>query len=404
MDINTMPNPDGVFDYIDNAATNGGTINSQNGRIFFPSIEPFGDNLREVILDRVSDPNLAESLIQTLVFDPLYDSTKTAAQQIPTLNRYHIKGTFQSQSSSEIALNALNVPEGSVTVTAGGVRLVENRDYTVDYNLGRVRIINDGLLESGQTIRVSLESNSLFNIQTKTLLGTRFDYIASDDFTFGATFLNMRERPLTQKVNIGDEPVNNTILGTDFTWQTESRFLTELVDKLPFYETTATSTLDISAEGAYLIPGHSRAIGEEGDAYIDDFEGSQSTIDIRSVSRWFLASTPKHQNDLFPEAAFEDTLLYGYNRAAMSWYTIDPIFYSGNGLQDGQVSDEVRQDHNMRQILEQEIFPNRDYQPGTPRNIPTFDLSFCLLKEALIIMKQLMEPRDILRVLVKTET
>ncbi len=376
MDINTMPNPDGVFDYIDNAATNGGTINSQNGRIFFPSIEPFGDNLREVILDRVSDPNLAESLIQTLVFDPLYDSTKTAAQQIPTLNRYHIKGTFQSQSSSEIALNALNVPEGSVTVTAGGVRLVENRDYTVDYNLGRVRIINDGLLESGQTIRVSLESNSLFNIQTKTLLGTRFDYIASDDFTFGATFLNMRERPLTQKVNIGDEPVNNTILGTDFTWQTESRFLTELVDKLPFYETTATSTLDISAEGAYLIPGHSRAIGEEGNAYIDDFEGSQSTIDIRSVSRWFLASTPKHQNDLFPEAAFEDTLLYGYNRAAMSWYTIDPIFYSGNGLQDGQVSDEVRQDHNMRQILEQEIFPNRDYQPGTPRNIPTFDLSF----------------------------
>ena len=376
MDINTMPNPDGVFDYIDNAATEGGTINSQNGRIFFPSIEPFGDNLRKVILDRVSDPNLAESLIQTLVFDPLYDSTKTAAQQIPALNRYHIKGQFQSQSSSEIALNALNVPEGSVTVTAGGVRLVENRDYTVDYNLGRVRIINDGLLESGQTIRVSLESNSLFNIQTKTLLGTRFDYIASDDFTIGATFLNMRERPLTQKVNIGDEPVNNTILGADFTWQTDSRFLTELVDKLPFYKTTATSTLDISAEGAYLIPGHSRAIGEEGNAYIDDFEGSQSTIDIRSVSRWFLASTPKLQNDLFPESAIEDTLLYGYNRAAMSWYTIDPAFYSGSGLQDGQVSDEVRQNHNMRQILEQEIFPNRDYQPGTPRNIPTFDLSF----------------------------
>ncbi|PCJ81764.1 MAG: hypothetical protein COA49_04475 [Bacteroidetes bacterium] len=376
MDINTMPNPDGVFDYIDNAATEGGTINSQNGRIFFPSVEPFGDNLRKMINDRVSDPNLAASLIQTLVFDPLYDSTKTAAQQIPSLNRYHIKGRFQSQSSSEIALNALNVPEGSVTVTAGGVRLVENRDYTVDYNLGRVRIINDGLLESGQTIRVSLESNSLFNIQTKTLIGTRFDYVASDDFTIGATFLNMKERPLTQKVNIGDEPVNNTILGTDFTWQTESRFLTNLVDKLPFYETSATSTLDISAEGAYLIPGHSRAIGEEGNAYIDDFEGSQSTIDIRSVSRWFLASTPKLQNDLFPESAIEDSLLYGYNRAALAWYTIDPSFYSGNGLEDGQVSDEVRQDHRMRQILEQEIFPNRDYQPGTPRNIPTFDLSF----------------------------
>lgn len=376
MDINTMPNPDGVFDYVDNAATEGGTINSQNGRIFFPSVEPFGDNLREEIEARVSDPNLAQSLITTLVFDPLYDSTKTAAQQIPSLNRYHIRGQFQSQSSSEIALNALNVPEGSVTVTAGGVRLVENRDYTVDYNLGKVRIINDGLLESGQTIRVSLESNSMFNIQTKTLLGTRFDYVASDDFTIGATFLNMRERPLTQKVDIGDEPVNNTILGTDFSWQTESRFLTNMVDKLPFYETSQISNIDISAEGAYLIPGHSRAIGDEGNAYIDDFEGSQSTIDIRSMSRWFLASPPKHQEGIFPESSVENSPIYNYNRAALAWYTIDPQFYTGAGLQDGQVSDEVRHDHRMRQILEQEIFPNRDYQPGTPRNIPTFDITF----------------------------
>lgn len=376
MDINTMPNQDGVFDYVDNAATQGGTINSQNGRIFFPSVEPFGDNLRNEINERVSDPNLANALIQTLVFDPLYDSTKTAAQQIPELNRYHIKGQFQSQSSSEIALNALNVPEGSVTVTAGGVRLIENQDYTVDYNLGRVRIINDGLLESGQTIRVSLESNSMFNIQTKTLLGTRFDYVASDNFTIGATFLNMRERPLTQKVDIGDEPVNNTILGTDFSWQTNSRFLTKMVDMLPFYQTSATSTIDISAEGAYLIPGHSRAIGAEGNAYIDDFEGSQSTIDIRSVSRWFLASTPKLQPGLFPEGGIESSPVYNYNRAALSWYTIDPQFYTGSGLQDGQVTNEVRHDHRMRQILEQEIFPNRDYQPGTPRNIPTFDLTY----------------------------
>ena len=375
LDINTMPNPDGVFDYVDNAATQGGTINSQNGRIFFPSVEPFGDNLRQEILNRVEDPNLADALIQTLVFDPLYDSTKTAAQQIPSLNRYYIKGQFQSQSSSEISLNALNVPEGSVTVTAGGVRLVENQDYTVDYNLGRVRIINDGLLESGQTIRVSLESNSMFNIQTKTLLGTRFDYVASDDFTIGATILNMRERPLTQKVDIGDEPVNNTILGTDFTWQTESRLLTKMVDKLPFYQTSATSTIDISGEGAYLIPGHSRAIGSAGNAYIDDFEGSQSTIDVRSVSRWFLASTPKDET-LFTEGLIESSPLYNYNRASLAWYTIDPVFYSGSGLQDGQVSSDVKHDHRMRQILEQEIFPNRDYQPGTPRNIPTFDLTY----------------------------
>lgn len=376
LDINGMPQQDGVFDYVDNAGTTGGTISSQTGRIFFPSTEPFGSNLRQEITTRVTDPDRAAALIQSLVFQPLYDSTKTAAQQIPSLNRFRIKGQFQSQSSSEISLNAMNVPEGSVTVTAGGVKLVENQDYTVDYNLGRVRILNDGLLESGRTIQVSLESNSLFNIQMKTMMGTRFEYVLSDKARFGTTLLNLRERPLTQKVNIGNEPVKNTIVGADFQWQRDSPFLTELVDRLPFYTTTAKSSFDVSAEGAYLIPGHSRAVGEEGNAYVDDFEGSQSAIDIRNVARWFLASTPKLQPSLFPEGVLEDSLAYNYNRAALSWYTIDPQFFRGGGLPDGQVSADAKSDHRVREVLEGEVFPNRQLPTGTPPNIPTLDLTF----------------------------
>ena len=376
LDINGMTQPDGVFDFVDNAATMGGTIHSQNGRIFFPSAEPFGSNLAEEIQERVEDPDLAANLIESIVFQPLYDSTKTAAQQIPSLNRFSIKGEFQSQTSSEIALQAMNIPEGSVTVTAGGVRLIENQDYTVDYQLGRVRIINDGLLESGRNIKVSLESNSLFSIQTKTMMGTRFDYAIGDRFNMGATLLNLRERPLTQKVNIGNEPVNNSIVGADFSYQSNSQFLTDLVDALPFYETSAASSIDIAAEAAYLIPGHSRAIGQDGNAYIDDFEGSQSAIDIRSVNRWFLASTPKLQPNLFPEGNLEDSLIYNYNRAALSWYTVDPQFFRGSGLQDGQVSAEIKSDHRTREVLEGEVFPNRELPTGTPPNIPTLDLTF----------------------------
>ena len=375
LDINGMSQPDGVFDFVDNAATTGGTIHSQNGRIFFPSVEPFGSNLRREIEDRVDDADLAANLIESIVFQPLYDSTKTAAQQIPSLNRFRIKGEFQSQTSSEIALQAMNIPEGSVTVTAGGVRLIENQDYTVDYQLGRVRIINDGLLESGRNIKVSLESNSLFSIQTKTMMGTRFDYAVGDRFNLGATFLNLRERPLTQKVNIGNEPVNNSIFGADFSYQDDAPFLTELIDALPFYETSSGSNIDISAEAAYLIPGHSRAIGQDGNAYIDDFEGSQSAIDIRSVNRWFLASTPKLQPALFPEGSAEDSLLYNYNRAALSWYTVDPQFFRGSGLQDGQVSAEIKSDHRTREVLEGEVFPNRELPTGTPPNIPTLDFT-----------------------------
>lgn len=376
LDVNNFPNKDGFFDFIDNAATQGGTIQAQTGRVFFPVVEPFGEHLKSVIESQVSDPNLAQSLINTIVFQPLYDSTKTAAQQIPALNRFKLRGQYQSSSSSDISLNALNVPQGSVTVTAGGVKLVENQDYTVDYNLGRVKILNQGLLDSGQPINISLESNSLFNIQMRTMLGSRFDYEVSDNLNLGATILNLRERPLTQKVNIGDEPVNNTLLGIDMAYQKESPFITRMVDKIPFIDTKATSNIDLSAEAAYMIPGHAKAIGKTGNSYLDDFEGSQSVIDIRNISQWFLASTPKLQPDLFPEGNLEDSLVYNYNRAKLSWYNIDPQFFQGNGLTDGQVPVDLRSDHRMREVLEGEVFPNRELAAGTPPLIPTLDLTF----------------------------
>ncbi|HMT27826.1 MAG TPA: hypothetical protein PKD91_00965, partial [Bacteroidia bacterium] len=124
-------------------------------------------------------------------------------------------------SSSEIFLNAINIPQGSVSVTAGGVPLTENLDYTVDYNLGRVKIINAGILASATPIKISLESNSLFSIQSKSLYGARFDYLVNKDFTVGGTFLHLNERPITRKVNIGDEPIRNTIWGVDGTYTTD---------------------------------------------------------------------------------------------------------------------------------------------------------------------------------------
>ncbi|MEM7160807.1 MAG: cell surface protein SprA [Bacteroidota bacterium] len=373
IDQNTNPTPDGVFDYVDNAATRGGTINSRNGRIYFPVVEPFGSHLEGVLTDAGTD----QAIINQIVYNQLYDSTKTAAIQLPELNRFRIKGSYQSASSDEISLNAINVPQGSVTVTAGGVRLVEGVDYQVDYNLGRVKILNQGLLEAQTPIKISLESNSLFSIQTKTLMGTRFDYQFKDDVNIGATILNLTERPLTQKINFGNEPISNTIWGLDGNYSTESQFITKMVDRLPFLETKEKSTLNFSGEVAQLIPGHSRAITKEGLSYIDDFEGSQSTIDIRNFAQWNLASTPQGQPDLFPEAMFVDSLIYGEKRGKLSWYVIDPIFFNeNNGITLTGVTADERSDHRMRRVLQEEVFPDRQLPTGTPGNIPTLDLTF----------------------------
>ena len=380
IDAQQMPYPDGFFDFIPNAATNGGLIDAQNGRIYFPVVEPFGNHLAKKIRDGLPGQEaLANQIISQVVYQPLYDSTKTAAQILfPNLNRYRIKGQYQSSSGSEISLNALNIPQGSVVVTAGGIKLTEGIDYTVDYNLGRVRILNEGILSSGQPIKVSTESNSMFNLQFKTMLGSRFDYKFSDNFAAGATFLNLRERPVTQKVNMGDEPVNNTVLGLDLAYQKEAPWLTRWVDRIPLIDTKAKSNVSFSAEGAKLFPGHSRAISKDGNSYLDDFEGSQSIIDLRSLNQWFMASTPKQQASLFPEGNFEDSLIYNYNRARLSWYVIDPLFFrTTSGLTPQNIIDDNwYSDHRMREILESEVFPNRQLPPGTPPNIATFDLNY----------------------------
>lgn len=371
LDVNKRRNRDGLFDFL---PTNGNyipTINPNNGRIYFPTLEPFGQTLRE----KLQDPTLGD----LYAFDSLYTNTKTNAQvRYPDKNRYTIKGQYQSSSSSEISLNALNIPEGSVQVTAGGRTLTENVDYTVDYTLGRVKIINEGLMESGTTINISLESNAFFNIQTKTLIGNRFDYTVSEDFKLGATIMHLNERPLTQKVNVGEEPMSNTMWGVDGTYTTESAFLTRMVDKIPFIDTKEKSTVQVTGEFAQLIPGHNRAIGDDGNAYIDDFEGSQSTIDLRSYQYWTHASIPQGQNSLFPEAVVTNNLASGFNRAKLAWYSIDQSFWQNDVRTPDHIQNDqaMQSNHFMRRVPLDEVFPNRQAANFQLQNINTLDLAY----------------------------
>ncbi|HMM12197.1 MAG TPA: cell surface protein SprA [Bacteroidales bacterium] len=371
MQGNPVPGGDGVFDFLDNAATAGGTINSSNGRIYFPVLEPFGRHVRQKIFP--NDPELANRY----AYDSLYTLTKTAAEQFPEKNKFILEGYYKSQSGSEISLNALNVPQGSVRVTAGGVPLVENVDYTVDYTLGRVRIINEGIMSSGTPINISLESNSLFSLQQKRMMGLRLDHELNKDFRVGATLLNLHERPLTRKVNYGDDPISNTIYGLDFSWRKESLWLTRVIDKLPFYSTKQASRINVDAEFAHFLPGHSRAVGKTGTSYIDDFEGAKSTIDLRQVSSWHMASTPQGQPELFPEAAPGTGLAYGLNRARLAWYIIDPMFYDRFGsLRPSNVDKDELSRHSVRQVLETEVFPNKEIPSGTPTNIAVLNLAY----------------------------
>jgi len=365
LNSNNDPGSDGMFDFIE-----GITIKAANGRIIFPVLEPFGNDLSR----KIGDPTIAAKYI----YQELYDSTLTRARQVAEKNKFQLAGTYKSASGSEISLNAANVPRGSVVVTAGGARLTEGVDYTVDYVMGSVKIINPGLLESGTPIQISLESQALFDFQTKTLVGSHFDYKISDNFNIGATVLNLTERPFTHKVSFGNEAISNTIWGLNTSYRTESSFLTKAVDLLPFIETKEKSTINIDAEFAQFHPGHSRAIGKGGTVYIDDFEGAKTSINISQWSSWHLSSTPQHQPDLFPEGNLSNDLRYGYNRAKLAWYSIDPLFLRNTSLTPGHIRNdpETQSSHFVREIFEREIFPNRNTPQGLPTNIQVLNLAF----------------------------
>ncbi|MDL2262441.1 cell surface protein SprA [Bacteroidales bacterium OttesenSCG-928-I21] len=358
LDSHNESRPDGFFDFVE-----GYTIQSSTGKIIFPVVEPFGSHLKK---------KLANDVYDKYVYQELYDSTLVVAQEFSEKNKFKMTGKYKGSSGSEIRLNAMNVPRGSVTVTAGGRQLTENVEYTVDYTMGVVNIIDTDLIDSGTTINVSLEDKSYFSTQRKTLLGTHLDYKFNENFNIGGTLMHLSEKPLTQKVTMGSEPISNTIWGLNTSYHTESQWLTNVLDKIPLLNLTAPSSIAFNAEFAQLIPGHSKVIDNY--AYIDDFETTKTGIDIRYPQNWKLASTPA----LFPEYKESNKIEYGQNRALLAWYTIDPIFTRNSNNTPRHIRNDVDQlsNHYVREIREQEIFPNRETVYGQSSYLTILNLAY----------------------------
>ena len=371
------PQPDGVFDFVP-----GYTVLPQYSRVIFPLLQPFG---RDIAAKVFSDTTLARDSL----YYPLYDSIKVIAQQqFPNLDRFVLQGSAKSSATSDISIG-YNIPPGSVTVTAGGQRLSENIDYTINYDLGTIKVINQAIINAGLPVQVNFENNATFGLQQKSYLGLRLDYqaknTAKEQLTIGATMVRLSERPFFTKVDYGEDPIRNTMYGTDVNYHRDVPRLTKLLDKLPFYNTTAPSAISAYAEAAYLKPGHAPQIGKgsNGVVYIDDFEGSKSDIDLRFPPiSWALASTPYGATDtagntlLFPEAADNDKLDYGMNRAKIAWYQIEPTLQDPKNVNNplkGNTKD--LSDPRERAISQTEIFPQITTDFGQNQLI-TFDLAY----------------------------
>jgi cell surface protein SprA len=367
---------DGFFDFMP-----GLTIDAQNGRIIFTTKEPFG----ELLFSKLSNTGSGENYSDTNTYNPnqkkyvfrsMYRNTQSGALQDSDKNKFLLRGKYKSSSGDGIPIGAFNVPQGSVVVTAGGRVLVEGIDYSVNYQLGRVQILDPSLQASNTPIEVSLENNSVFGQQTRRFMGLNVEHKISDKFLVGATFLKMTEKPFTQKSSFGQESVNNTIFGFNTNFSSEVPFLTRLVNKLPNIDTDVPSNISIRGEVAFLKPDTPKADQFQGEStiYVDDFEGSQSTIDMRSPYSWSLSSTPVNDAEStynFNESA--NDLSYGFKRGKLSWYSIDPVFYT---QKPSGISNDDLSFNSTRRIYSEELYPLTDIAQGQSQVINTLDLSY----------------------------
>ncbi|AZB01412.1 cell surface protein SprA [Chryseobacterium joostei] len=350
---------DGIFDFV-----NGVTVRPENGRIIFTKVQPFGDYMQSLV---GNDPKY--------VFHDLYDKIKQPANQTTIPQWYTIEGRYKGVQGQGISLGAVNVPQGSVKVSANGVQLSEGVDYTVDYMLGTVTIINENVKQSGQAINISLENQLTFNTQRKRFLGLNLERRFNENFILGGTVINYSESPLTQKVNFGQEAVNNTMAGINLMYNNQAPFLTRFTDKLPLVKTEAPSNINFKMEGAYLIPGLNKATNNQ--SYIDDFEQTTSKISLKEPAAWSLASRPE-KNTLppFNIPPASDELTSGYGRGLLSWYNIDPRFWGVGGKAPTGITPQSVSNHASRRVQYSEIYNNRDFVAGEQTYTNTFDISY----------------------------
>ena len=365
-DSNNQPHPDGIYDFIE-----GVTVLADNGKIIFPSVEPFGSYLRKKINN--------DAIADKYVFQELYDSTLTVARQIAEKNKFKLEGEYKASSGAEIQLGASNVARGSVKVTAGGAILTENVDYTVDYTSGVVTILNESIISAGTPVSVSLENQTAYNMQRKTMMGLDLNYQFNPNLMVGATIMHMSEMPLTTKTTMGDEAIKNTLWGVNMAYKGESQWLTNMFDKLPLLNLSKPSQISFNAEFAHLIAGHYENKNTGGYSYLDDFESTQSNFDLSAPYPWQLSSVPYDDGtpQLFPEAGLTNNIDYGKSRALLAWYTIDGLFTRKNSsLRPKYITTKDLSNHYVRAIETRELFPQRQQSMSESNTLTVLNMAY----------------------------
>lgn len=377
------PNPDSKIDF------SGIVFNPTNGTIMFPYLEPFGQRIAELL----EEAGASETEIEELAYTELYNERQNTADISTKNNFYAVEGISKGGVSGTFSLG-LSIVEGSVKVFSGGTELQEGVDYEVDYSFGMITILSERYLAAGQDITVEYESNQFQAIGQKNFTGLRAEYEVTEDISLGGTYFKLKEQPLSDKIRVGDEALNNTLVGFDANAEFDTPWLTRFIDQIPLLQTKEESNMNISGEFAQFRPGVAQtnavrdAINndrlfvdeENGLSFIDDFEGSELTISFTSATRWNLAAAPAavpgytpdinhfENPSVAPDNSLDSKIARSDLRSQFSWYTIPRNISSILGG--------VTPTPESEQVLTEDVFPGRETNNVQEEVINTLDIFY----------------------------
>ena len=231
LDNNARRVPNGYFDFVE-----GYTVDAASGRIFFPVVEPFGRHLAKELGDT--------ALARRFAYTELYDSTHTVAKQIAEHNKFRISGKFKATSRTKSTQHhrhsARECGGARRRTTAdggnglhGGLQCRHGEDSEQEHSrCGHTRFVLGGI-ECGLWHATQNDVRSRFPI--------RFLQTAAS----GGTLMHLGEQPLTSKVAMGSEPLNNTIWGLNMSWKKESSVAHEYARQDTFPASYATFAISL---------------------------------------------------------------------------------------------------------------------------------------------------------------
>lgn len=244
--------------------------------------------------------------------------------------RYYIWAKFAGTDySGTINLGQVGILDGSEVVAIEGVPLEKNKDYQIDYEAGVITLLTAKARENRSRLSIDYSYAPLFAQAGKTLVGGTLGY-RGPTHGFGGAFIYESKGQDEARPRLGEEPTRTLIGDLYGDLRTQPRFLTDLVDRLPFYNTTEPSQFDINGEIGMSMPNPNT----KNTVYLDDFEGNRDSYSApmgRGFWKWAAPPLVVSGAAYVPVAAdYNEMVWYNPVNTVQAW-DLNPRLTRGEG-------------------------------------------------------------------------